>query len=106
MLLPSMWLALTGLSSMWLALTWLPSMQLALTWLTGTWLELMWGLPMQPLGFDFAGRRGSCPPAPSFTSPHPPLLVPPPPHPTSSPSPSSCVPSSLGYVADVDVVWL
>jgi len=98
MWLSSTWLALTSLSSTWLALTMLLSTGLSLTW-----LALTWGLPTQPLGFDFTGRRGS---RRSFVSTHPHLLVPPPPHPTSSPSSSSCVPSSSGYMADVDVVRL
>jgi len=49
------------------------------------------------------GQGGSRHPAPCFAST---LLLVPPPCPISSSSSSSCVPSTLGYVAGVDVVAL
>ena len=60
----------------------------------------MWGLQMWPLGVDVADRHGSCHPTTSF------VLTPCPTTPSShvSSSSSPCVLSSLGYVADVDVV--
>jgi len=71
-----------------------------------TWLSLMWGPPTWPLGFDVAGRRRSHRPTPSFASTHLHLLGPPTPQTISSSSSSSCVLSSLGYVADVDMAGL
>jgi len=64
-----------------------------------TWLEVDMGYA------DAAtwGRRGSCHHGPSFAST---LTLVPLPCPISSLSSSSHVPSSLGYVVDVDVVWL
>jgi len=64
-----------------------------------TWLEVDMGYADAAAG----GRCGSCHHGPSFAST---LTLVPLPCPISSLSSSSCVPSSLGYVVDVDVAWL
>ena len=64
-----------------------------------TWLEVDVGYADVAAG----GRCGSCHHGPSFTLT---LTLVPLPCPISSSSSSSRVPSSLGYVVDVDVAWL
>jgi len=64
-----------------------------------TWLEVDVGYTDAAAG----GRRGSCHHGPSFVST---LTLVPLPCPISSSSSSSRVPSSLGYVVDVDVARL